>query len=83
MSQENSEVGGQAGIAKVLFRFPLFQKINGILWLMQLDAQFIVNKITADTSKFYNDVSSLMSETLLAVHDNNNMMLSLPQEKLY
>lgn len=77
MAEEDAQ---QAEITKISIKVPPFWKINPALWFKQLEAQFIINRITADKKKFYTVVASLESEILSTVSD---IVLSPPEGNLY
>lgn len=68
----------QNNIHKVSIRVPLFWKPDPVLWFCQLEAQFVINGIIADGTKYNTAVAHIESNILTTVGDiirnppNNN-----------
>lgn len=65
-------------ISRVLIKFPPFWKPNPALWFAQLEAQFEMTNITADSTKFNYVIASVESDVLNSVSD---LILTPPKEK--
>lgn len=60
---------GALAINKISIRVPPFWKPDPTLWFCQLEAQFSINGITADATKFNTVVAHIESEILTTVSD--------------
>lgn len=61
--------GGALALNKISIRVPPFWKPDPTLWFCQLEAQFSINGITADATKFNTVVAHIESEILSSVSD--------------
>lgn len=80
MSFENASETTSANITRVAVKPPPFWKPNPTLWFAQLEAQFSIAGITADSTKFYHVISAVESDILNSVSD---LILKPPAEKKY
>lgn len=69
-----------AEISRISVRAPPFWKANPALWFCQLEAQFEMNRITVDKSKYYTVVAAIESTVLDQVSD---LVLNPPENGLY
>lgn len=79
-STSNPELNNQAEISKVSVRAPPFWRANPALWFCQLEAQFEINRITSDKSRYYAVVAAIESTVL---HQVSDLVLNPPQNNLY
>ncbi|CAK9816250.1 hypothetical protein ANTPLA_LOCUS8937 [Anthophora plagiata] len=56
-------------ISKISIRVPPFWPEQPAVWFKQLEAQFQLNGITADSTKFYHTISQLENKYAAEVHD--------------
>ncbi|XP_067122353.1 uncharacterized protein [Centruroides vittatus] len=63
------ESAGVPQISRVAVKPPPFWKNKPSLWFAQLEAQFAIANISADTTKYYYVISTLESDILESVHD--------------
>lgn len=76
----NEDLNNQAEISKVSVRAPPFWRANPALWFCQLEAQFEINRITSDRSRYYAVVAAIESTVL---HQVSDLVLNPPQNNLY
>lgn len=69
MSTDDQSDVSSSNIARVTIRPPPFWKVNPNLWFAQLEAQFNIAGITADSTKFYHVLSAMESDILNTVSD--------------
>lgn len=69
-----------AEISRITVRAPPFWKANPALWFCQLEAQFEMNRITSDKSRYYTVVAAIESTVLDQVSD---LVLNPPLNGLY
>lgn len=67
-------------ISKVSVRAPPFWRANPALWFCQLEAQFEINRITSDKSRYYAVVAAIESTVL---HQVSDLVLNPPANNLY
>lgn len=67
-------------IARVSMKVPPFWSNNPALWFKQVESQFIISGISADSTKFHTIVGSLDSSTLAEVSD---LILNPPESNMY
>lgn len=69
-----------AEISRITVRAPPFWKANPALWFCQLEAQFEMNRISSDKSRYYTVVAAIESTVLDQVSD---LVLNPPTSGLY
>lgn len=69
-----------AEISNVTVRAPPFWRANPALWFCQLEAQFQMNRITSDRTRYYSVVAAIESTVL---HQVSDLVLNPPQDNLY
>lgn len=67
-------------VSRINVRVPPFWKANPALWFCQLEAQFAMNKITSDRTKYCAVVAAIESTILQQVSD---LVLNPPNANLY
>lgn len=67
-------------VSRVTVKAPPFWKANPALWFCQLEAQFQMNQITSDRTKYYTVVAAIESTILDQVSD---LVLNPPSVDLY
>lgn len=67
-------------ISRISVKAPPFWRANPALWFCQLEAQFEMNRITADKSKYYTVVAAIESTVL---HQVSDLVLNPPVSGLY
>ncbi|XP_054713662.1 uncharacterized protein LOC129223121 [Uloborus diversus] len=69
---ENASAAGNTNngtVSAVTIKLPAFWRANPELWFIQLDSQFKLANITAESTKFHHVVSALQPEELAVVGD--------------
>lgn len=70
----------QVEVARIQIKAPPFWKANPALWFCQLEAQFEMNRMTADKSKYFTVVAAIESSILNQVSD---LVLNPPDRDMY
>lgn len=68
-NKTNAGEGSGSEVAKVAVRTPPFWPEEPELWFAQMEGQFLLSGITADTTKFYYVISQLEHQHILEVKD--------------
>lgn len=68
-SASGDDVLGERGVFKVGVRIPPFWPEEAALWFAQMEGQFVLSGITADSTKFYYVISQLENKYAIEVKD--------------
>lgn len=69
-----------ASSSRITVKAPPFWRANPALWFCQLEAQFDLNRITSDRSKYHTVVAAIESSVL---HQVSDLVLNPPETGLY
>lgn len=69
-----------AEVSRVALKLPQFWEKSPELWFVNIEAQFRMSAITADSTQYYAVIAALNADTLMHVSD---IVLSPPSENMY